>query len=207
MGGMAAQIPIKHDEAANAAALEKVRADKRREANDGHDGTWVAHPALVSIAMAEFDEFLQGEPNHLDVLREDVVVSAEDLLRVPHGDITEAGIRQNASVGVRYLAAWLAGNGCVPIDHLMEDAATAEISRTQLWQWHKHGAQLDDGRIIDRELLQSIFAEEFASIRIEIGEEAFEEMDFTRAIELFEELVLRDGLVDFLTSFAQPYLA
>lgn len=206
MGGMAAQIPIKHDEGANAAALEKVRVDKRREANDGHDGTWVAHPALVSIALAEFDEFLQGEPNHLDVLREDVHVSAEDLLRVPHGDITEAGIRQNASVGVRYLAAWLAGNGCVPIDHLMEDAATAEISRTQLWQWLQHGAQLDDGRIIDRELLESIFAEEFASIRIEIGEEAFEEMEYPRAIELFEELVMRDGLVDFLTSFAQPYL-
>jgi len=207
MGGMAAQIPIREDAEKSAAALEKVRADKRREAQDGHDGTWVAHPGLVETARTEFDAVLEGRQNQLDVAREDVEVAAEDLLHVPSGEISEAGVRQNASVGVRYLAAWLCGNGCVPIDHLMEDAATAEISRTQLWQWLQHGAQLADGRIVDRDLYQVIFDEEFASIRIELGDEEFERQQFPRAIELFEELVLRDGLVDFLTLFAGPYLA
>jgi malate synthase len=206
MGGMAAQIPIKGDPKANEQALERVRADKHREATDGHDGTWVAHPGLVATALEEFDKVLNGKPNQLDVMRDDVIVSAEDLLRVPAGDVTEAGLRQNVNVGIRYLAAWLAGNGCVPIDHLMEDAATAEISRTQLWQWRKHAVQLDDGRIVDDELVTTIFEEELGTLREFLGDGGFEEQLFPRASELFKELVMRDGLVDFLTSFAAPYL-
>ena len=134
MGGMAAQIPIKNDPAANEAAFEKVRADKRREAEDGHDGTWVAHPALVPVAREVFGSYLDG-PNQLDRLREDVNATAEDLLALPTGERTEEGLRLNIRVGIQYLEAWLQGRGAVPLYHLMEDAATAEISRTQVWQW------------------------------------------------------------------------
>src|SRR5690606_11011051 len=150
MGGMAAQIPIKDDPKANEQALTKVRADKEREANDGHDGTWVAHPGLVPIAREVFDRVMQS-PNQVHKLRKDVNVTAQDLLTVPQGKITYAGLYNNVSVALQYMAAWLAGNGCVPINNLMEDAATAEISRAQLWQWIRHSAALDDGRKVTLE--------------------------------------------------------
>src|SRR5690606_17236955 len=158
MGGMAAQIPIGNDPNANEQAMARVRADKQREARAGHDGTWVAHPGLIPIAMEEFDKVLNG-PNQLDRLREDVEIGAEDLLQVPSGTITRPGFENNVDVCVRYLAAWLDGLGCVPIHHLMEDAATAEIARAQLWQWlHHQGLQLDDGRAIDFGLFDEVLS-------------------------------------------------
>ena len=163
MGGMAAQIPIRDDKEANDAAMEKVRTDKLREAGDGHDGTWVAHPGLVPIAKAIFDQAMP-EPNQIARKRQDVEVSAADLLAVPTGAITEAGLRQNLNVGIGYLEAWLRGTGCVPLHHLMEDAATAEISRAQLWQWIRHQARLADGRIVDLPLTRTLLAEELDKI-------------------------------------------
>ncbi len=163
MGGMAAQIPIKNNDDANTIALNKVRADKEREAGDGHDGTWVAHPALVSIAQAIFDQHMPS-PNQLSKLRSEVQVSAAELLAPQPGSITETGLRNNINVGLQYLAAWLGGSGCVPIHNLMEDAATAEISRAQLWHWHKHQAKLDDGRAIDRALIETLLLAERAAV-------------------------------------------
>src|SRR5213596_1161648 len=154
MGGMAAQIPIKHDPAANEAALEKVRQDKLREVRAGHDGTWVAHPGLVPVAAEAFNTAMPG-PHQLQVKREDVRVAARDLLLVPEGEITAAGLRTNIDVGVRYLAAWLGGSGCVPIYNLMEDAATAEISRSQVWQWLRHGAHLSNGQRITAPMIRA----------------------------------------------------
>src|SRR3954453_8080389 len=164
MGGMAAQIPIKSDAALNEAALEKGRLDKLREVKAGHDGTWVAHPGLIPVAMQVFDEGMPT-PNQIDKKREDVHVSAADLLAVPDGKITEAGLRMNIDVGIQYLESWLLGNGCVPIYNLMEDAATAEISRTQVWQWMHHGAKLSDGRTVTRELIRQTIAEQLEHIR------------------------------------------
>ena len=206
MGCMAAQIPIKGDPAANAAAMEKVRIDKEREARNGHDGTWVAHPGLIAIAMAEFDAVLGDRPNQLDVAREDVNVTAADLLAVPDGQITEAGLRQNLNVGVQYLAAWMTGSGCVPINNLMEDAATAEISRTQVWQWLHHNAQLADGRPIDAELIASTLADEMASLRAELGENAYTAGLFPQAADLFQRLIVASDLAEFLTLEAYPSL-
>jgi len=205
MGGMAAQIPIKNDPEGNAEALAKVRADKEREAGDGHDGTWVAHPALVSIAREVFDARLAG-PNQLDVLREDVDVSAADLLSVPAGDITEDGLRQNLRVGIQYLEAWLRGNGCVPIDDLMEDAATAEISRTQVWQWLHHGAHLSDGRLVDAPLVRRVQEEELERLRTTLGDERYRTGRFVLAAELFERLVHGDRLEEFLTLVAYDHI-
>ncbi|HLF30321.1 MAG TPA: malate synthase A, partial [Xanthomonadales bacterium] len=197
MGGMAAQIPIKDDAAANSAALAKVRADKQREATAGHDGTWVAHPGLVPVARAEFDAVMQG-PNQLDRLREDVNVSAEDLLRPVSGTITAAGLRSNIRIAVLYLSAWLGGNGCVPIDNLMEDAATAEISRAQLWQWIRHPrARLENGAPIDAAL--------YRAERIRIVEGLMQQADsdtvklLARAAVLLDGLVLDDEFAAFLT--------
>jgi malate synthase len=193
MGGMAAQIPIPGDPAANEAALAKVRADKEREASDGHDGTWVAHPGLVPVAKAVFDR-LMPEPNQIARKREDVQVTAADLLALPHGAITEAGLRQNINVGIGYIEAWLRGAGCVPLDHLMEDAATAEISRAQVWQW-AHGARLDDGRRIDLALCRTVLAEELAKLRrASRGNERYED-----AAGLFEELMAAPAFPEFLT--------
>jgi malate synthase len=156
IGGMAAQIPIKTDPEANAAALQKVREDKIREATDGHDGTWVAHPGLVGLAKEEFDRAMPS-PNQIEKLREDVRVTADDLLKLPTGTITEEGLRTNINVGIQYMAEWLLGSGCVPIYNLMEDAATAEISRTQIWQWvHHPKGILDDGRKVTLELFRSL---------------------------------------------------
>jgi len=198
IGGMAAQIPIKNDPVANEEALAKVRADKEREANNGHDGTWVAHPGLVPIALEAFDAVMPG-PNQLDRLREDVEITAKDLLTfVPEGPITEQGLRTNVSVGVQYLGAWLNGIGCVPINNLMEDAATAEISRSQVWQWiHSEQGVLDDGRKVDAELFRTILAEELDKIHGQYPEELHGYFD--RAAELFDDISTSDEFVDFLT--------
>jgi malate synthase len=198
MGGMAAQIPIKDDPAANDAAMAKVRADKVREVTSGHDGTWVAHPALVGIARQIFDEHMPT-PNQIANKREDVKVTAADLLTAPTGTRTEAGLRQNVNVGVLYLEAWLRGSGCVPLYNLMEDAATAEISRTQIWQWIRHGARLDDRRTVTEELFGRVLAEELATIQRDVGEEAFKGGRFAEAAALFEELSTAATLADFLT--------
>ena len=198
MGGMAAQIPIKGDPAANDAALAKVLADKRREVKDGHDGTWVAHPGLVPVAAGVFNEGMRG-PNQLDRMREDVSVTAGELLAVPRGTRTEAGLRWNVRVGVQYLEAWLRGVGCVPLYNLMEDAATAEISRTQIWQWLHHQVLLDDGRPVDAALVRALLASEMEAVRAEIGPARFEGGRFKDAVALFERLVFSQTFEEFLT--------
>ena len=199
MGGMAAQIPIKGDDVANEAALKKVKADKKREASEGHDGTWVAHPGLIPIAREIFDEYLHGS-NQLKKARRDVQVSAADLVEPPEGTITEAGVRGNITVAIRYLAAWLDGLGCVPINHLMEDAATAEIARAQLWQWIRHPAgQLDDGRNIDLALVRAWQQESLAAIQADVGETAFASGKFSEAAELLDQITANDDFVEFIT--------
>ncbi len=198
MGGMAAQIPIKGDPAANDAAIAKVVADKRREVGDGHDGTWVAHPGLVPIAREVFDAAMAG-PNQLSKLREDVTFGESDLLAVPRGTRTEAGLRWNLRVGVQYLEAWLRGVGCVPLYNLMEDAATAEISRTQIWQWLHHAAKLDDGRTVDTALVRELLASEMAAVRAEVGPARYDGGRFTNAIALFERLIFSPTFEEFLT--------
>jgi malate synthase len=200
IGGMAAQIPIKNDEAANQAALEKVRADKLREVTDGCDGTWVAHPGLVAIAKAVFDEHMPA-PNQLERKREDVNVTARDLLDFqPEKPITEAGLRNNISVGIQYLGAWLAGNGCVPVFNLMEDAATAEISRSQLWQWIRSPkGVLEDGRKVTKSLIRDLLPSELERIR-NLHTDAGEGMAaYEAAATLFEEITTSDEYVEFLT--------
>jgi malate synthase len=197
MGGMAAQIPIKHDPAANAVALDKVRADKEREALAGHDGTWVAHPGLVTTALEAFAAHMKG-PNQLHVLH-DVTITAADLLAPLHGPITEKGVRWNLHVGIRYLEAWLGGSGAEPIHHLMEDLATSEISRSQLWQWLRFGAKLDDGRPITAELYRRLLEEELAAIRTEYGAERYDSGHFPAAAELFLNLSLSPQFDEFLS--------
>jgi malate synthase len=201
IGGMAAQIPIKGDADANEQALARVRADKEREAGDGHDGTWVAHPGLVGLAREIFDR-LMPRPNNLQRLREDVEVSADDLLAVPAGAITHAGLAGNVDVGIRYLAAWLGGNGCVPIQHLMEDAATAEISRAQLWQWRHHGSRLTDGRTVTLDLVRAEIAAQLQRIRKEEGEAAYAAARYARAAEILDELTASPEFEPFLTLVA-----
>ena len=198
MGGMAAQIPIKSDAAANEAAIGKVRADKEREVGDGHDGTWVAHPGLVPIAKAVFDAHMPTA-NQLNRTLDNLVVTAGDLIAVPDGTITETGLRQNISVGIQYIEAWLRGQGCVPLYNLMEDSATAEISRAQVWQWLRHGATLDDGRRIDRALFDTAVAREADAIKAEIGPERFAKERFGDAIALFAKLSTDEDFAEFLT--------
>jgi malate synthase len=200
MGGMAAQIPIKNDVAANEAALEKVRADKLREATDGCDGTWVAHPGLVSVAREVFDRHMPG-PNQIDRKRDDVNVTAADLLEFqPERPITEAGLRNNISVGVQYLGAWLAGNGCVPVYNLMEDAATAEIARSQIWQWIRNPrGVLDDGRKVTRELVSRLITDELPRIRKMLGESGWRGGRYDEAAALFTDITLSESYTDFLT--------
>ena len=199
MGGMAAQIPINGDPVADAQAKDKVRQDKEREAGDGHDGTWVAHPGLVPVAMAVFDRHMPG-PNQLERLRDDVQVSAADLLRLPEGSITEQGVRSNVSAALRYLAAWLSGRGAVPIHHLMEDAATAEIARAQLWQWVRYPkGVLDDGREVTLELFRQVLDEELAEVRRELGELTLERYHFAEAAGLLRAIVEQDRFGEFLT--------
>jgi malate synthase len=205
MGGMAAQIPIKNDPAANEAALAKVRADKAREAKAGHDGTWVAHPGLIAIAREAFDAVMPGK-NQLDKLREDVSVSEQDLVRVPTGDRTMAGLRHNVRVGIQYLESWLAGNGCVPLYNLMEDAATAEISRSQVWQWLHHHATID-GEVLTEATVRRVVDEEMRIVQGEIGAARFDAGRFSEAKTMFLELATAPALADFLTLRAYEALA
>jgi malate synthase len=204
MGGMAAQIPIKGDEAANEAAMGRVRADKEREVKDGHDGTWVAHPGLVKLAMDIFDAHMTG-PNQIHKLREDVHVTEEDLVAVPEGTRTLEGLRTNIRVGILYIEAWLRGLGCVPIYNLMEDAATAEISRTQIWQWLRHGATLD-GQKLTADLFEKELEGQLEVLRKEVGEEAFQNGEFERAVSLFTDLCLHQNFEEFLTMPAYDML-
>jgi len=201
MGGMAAFIPSRRDEEVNARAIAKVREDKELEAFNGHDGTWVAHPDLVSIAMEVFDGVLGEHPNQIGAQHDDVPVEAADLLdtRVEGGAVTEGGVRLNVNVGIRYLEAWLGGNGAAAIFNLMEDAATAEISRSQLWQWVHHGAVLDDDRVVTRDLVQAITDGELASIRDELGDEAYRAGRWEEARRLFEQVSLAESFEEFLT--------
>ena len=194
MGGMAAQIPIKNDPAANEAAMAKVRADKEREASEGHDGTWVAHPGLVALAKDVFDKAMPG-PNQIVRKRQDVHVTARDLLHVPTGTITEAGLRANINVGLGYIESWLRGIGCVPLYHLMEDAATAEISRSQVWQWRRHGAKLADGRTVTMDLCRQTLDEELAKLKAS----APEAHRFDDAAELFLAMIESERFAEFLT--------
>jgi malate synthase len=206
IGGMAAQIPIKNDPPANEEALARVRADKRREVTDGHDGTWVAHPGLVSIAMAEFDALMQG-PNQIERKREDVQATTADLLKVPEGTITEAGLRNNISVGLQYLESWLRGSGCVPINNLMEDAATVEIARAQVWQWiHHPKGVLNDGRKITTQLFRELAHEERTKVEAILGEEQLAGRKFNEAAHILDQIITDPEFVEFLTLPAYRYL-
>jgi malate synthase len=204
MGGMAAQIPIRGDDVANAVAMEKVRIDKEREAGNGHDGTWVAHPGLEPMARKEFDKVLEG-PNQINRTLADFSASARELIEPSDGDITEAGVRKNIRVAIQYLAAWLNGNGCVPIDHLMEDAATAEIGRSQLWQWLKHGALLDDGRQITIDWLDGLFTR----IQSDLIDSAAADQStaIQNATKLLRDMTHDTELVEFLTLPAYDQLS
>ncbi|MBI3481048.1 MAG: malate synthase A [Nitrosomonadales bacterium] len=208
MGGMAAQIPIKNDPAANDAALAKVRADKEREAGDGHDGTWVAHPGLVAVVMEVFDRLMPAA-NQLDRKRHDVESAAADLLKFePRAPITEAGLRFNLEVAIAYLGAWLAGTGCVPLHHLMEDAATAEISRSQVWQWiHSPHGVLDDGRRVTLEMVGAMIPAVLEGILAGVKEQRFIAGDYRKAALLFEQLIEQESLVEFLTNYCYATLA
>ncbi len=201
MGGMSAFIPNRREPDVTERALAAVRADKRREAADGCDGTWVAHPDLVDVVKEIFDDVLGDRPNQIDRLRPEVRVTVEDLLdtTVEGGRITEAGIRTNVHVGIRYIASWLTGNGAAAINNLMEDAATAEISRSQLWQWVTNAAVTDDGRTVTESLVRRVADEELEAIRADIGTDAFESGRFDEAAELFERVALDRDFPDFLT--------
>jgi malate synthase len=202
MGGMAAFIPSRKDPEINRVALEKVKADKEREASAGFDGTWVAHPDLVETAMKEFDAVLGDQPNQIDKQRPDVHVTPADLLSAGQtpGDQTSAGLRLNVDVGIRYLESWLRGNGAVAIHNLMEDAATAEISRSQIWQWIHNDVKLaDTGETVTAELVEKVTDEVVAEIKEEIGDEAFEKGRWADARKVFSDVAVADEFVDFLT--------
>ncbi|MEM6395583.1 MAG: malate synthase A [Bacteroidota bacterium] len=198
MGGMAAQIPIKSDPKANEQAIEKVRQDKLLEVQNGHDGTWVAHPALVEVAMKIFDEYMPTA-NQIELEKEPVGVMATDLLEVPEGTITEQGVRQNINVGILYIESWLRGNGAAAIYHLMEDAATAEISRTQLWQWLKAGSITDTGQVIDKEWVERLIPQELVKIAEYVGAQAYAVGRFKEATQLLRELIYATDFHEFLT--------
>jgi malate synthase len=198
MGGMAAQIPDRRNPAVNEAAFAEVRADKEREARAGHDGTWVAHPDLVPVAQEVFDKFMP-QPNQLDKMREDVTASQKDLFEVHQGTRTEAGLRENIRVGVQYIEAWLRGRGAVPLYNLMEDAATAEISRSQIWQQLHFAAKLENGQAVTKELFEWCLQEELERIRGEIGEKAHDEGRFPQAVDLFRKMSTAATLSPFLT--------
>jgi len=205
IGGMAAQIPIKNNEQANANALEKVRKDKEREVKNGHDGTWVAHPALVNVALNEFNKHMPNA-NQLHITRDDINITEHDLVQLPKGTITEAGIRKNINVGILYTEAWLRGHGAVALYNLMEDAATAEISRTQIWQWLKNKVIIEDGHEFNQAFYNELFNDEVEKIITEIGEENIKNTKFKLAIDLFNSLVLAETFEEFLTLPAYQYI-
>jgi malate synthase len=208
MGGMAALIPSRKDEEANAKALEGVRADKEREVGQGYDGTWVAHPDLVPVAREVFERGLSGAANQLERQRDDVSVTADDLLDLAStpGAITEAGLRTDVSVGFQYVSFWLSGRGAAAINSLMEDAATAEISRSQIWQWVHHEAKLEDGRPVTRELVRQTLEQEMRKIRERVGEEVWRAGRPAETREIFERVALAPELIEFLTIPAYEYL-
>jgi malate synthase len=201
IGGMSALIPIKNDPAANEKALAGVRIDKAREAGDGYDGSWIAHPGLVELAMEEFNKVLGGKPNQFGKQRDDVNVSAADLLNFqPEQPITEAGLRMNIDVGIQYLGSWLSGNGCVPIHNLMEDAATAEISRSQVWQWIRSAkGKLDDGRQVTADMVRAMIPEVLEGIRKEHGDVTFNHIPYRQAAKIFEQMSTAEVFTEFLT--------
>jgi len=205
IGGMAAQIPIKNDEEANRKAIDKVKADKLREVKDGHDGTWVAHPGLVQTAMDIFNEHMP-KANQITNLREDVQINAADLLAVPKGKVTKAGLQQNINVGILYIESWLRGNGAAAIHHLMEDAATAEISRTQVWQWLHNNVTLEGGTPVTKALVQQMIQEEIPIIKNYVGEDNYTNGKFEKAIGLFTQLVEQTDYEEFLTIPAYEFL-
>jgi malate synthase len=209
MGGMAAFIPSRRNPEINEQAIAKVRADKERESGDGFDGTWVAHPDLVPVAMEVFDKVLGDRPNQLDRQRDDVHVTAADLLDVAAtgGEVTEAGLRGNVNVGIQYISSWLRGNGAAAIFHMMEDAATAEISRSQVWQWVHNDVALADGRVITPELVRSLIDDELEKIRAQVGDDFFYGQgrpEESRA--LFEQVALSDEFTEFLTLPAYDHI-
>lgn len=205
IGGMAAQIPVKNNEEANAAAFAKVQADKEREAKNGHDGTWVAHPALVPVAMKVFNENMHTK-NHIHIKRNDVSVTERQLLEMPKGTITETGVRKNINVGILYVESWITGTGAAALYNLMEDAATAEISRMQLWQWIKAGITIDNGTHLSPELYELWVAEELDNIKEYVGAERFEKGRFDEAVAIFNKLVLAEEPAEFLTLEAYNYI-
>jgi len=205
IGGMAAQIPIKNNPEANEIAMEKVRKDKEQEVKNGHDGTWVAHPALVEIAMTIFNKHMPTS-NQLHISRDDIHITEQDLVAIPKGTVTEEGIRKNINVGILYTEAWLRGQGAVALYNLMEDAATAEISRTQVWHWLKNKITIDDGRIFNVELYKDLFNNEIEKIRKESRENTFKNTKFKLAITLFDKLVLTEKFEEFLTLKAYQYI-
>jgi malate synthase len=197
MGGMSAFIPVKNDDAKNAAAFEQVRTDKTREATDGHDGTWVAHPGLVPVAMDVFNT-LMPTPNQLHKIP-DIQVTAADLTTAIDGPKTRAGLSMNINVGIGYIASWLRGQGAAPLHNLMEDAATAEISRTQIWQWRTNGVKLDSGELVDSALLDTLVAEQMAVLKAESGDNFFAAGKFSEAAALFSEMIQAKECAEFLT--------
>jgi malate synthase len=205
IGGMAAQIPIKNDDEANTIAFNKVIADKEREVKNGHDGTWVAHPDLVSLAMTVFDKYMPTE-NQIHVKREDVHVTEKDLLEIPKGTITEEGVRKNISISVLYIASWLNGQGAAALHHLMEDAATAEISRSQLWQWLKNEVVLDNQKVLNEKYYHRMAMEEFEKIRKTVGDENHEKQKYRLAEQLLDILVVNDNFIEFLTILGYKYI-
>ncbi|MBL7471177.1 malate synthase A [Robertkochia sediminum] len=205
MGGMAAQIPVKNDPEANDIAFEKVRKDKEREVKNGHDGTWVAHPALVPVARNIFDTHMKA-PNQVSRLRDDVNIAEKDLLKVPEGELTEAGVRLNIHIGLLYLVYWLNGNGAAALYHLMEDAATAEICRAQLWQWYHKKVQLPDGRLFDDVCYEELFQKELPKVKFYLTTHGLGLDKLDDAISIFHDLVLINSFEEFLTLKAYPYL-
>jgi malate synthase len=205
MGGMAAQIPIKNDEKANNAAFAKVIADKELEVRNGHDGTWVAHPGLVAVAMDVFNKNMTTK-NQIHNLRLDVLASEAALVEMPKGSVTEEGIRKNINVGILYIESWLRGNGAAAIYNLMEDAATAEISRTQVWLWLHKSIQLENQNIFNEEMYQQLKKEELEKIKSLVGERNFMDGKFNLAIELFDQLVLSKDYKEFLTLSAYKHI-
>ncbi|UOX34726.1 malate synthase A [Flavobacterium sediminilitoris] len=205
IGGMAAQIPIKNDNAANEIAFNKVKTDKEREVKNGHDGTWVAHPDLVEVALKVFNENMPTK-NQIHVKRSELNITEADLLEVPQGSITEEGIRKNINISVLYIASWLNGQGAAALNHLMEDAATAEISRSQLWQWLRNGVTLDNGKILTEKYYDKIAMEEYEKIKNLVGDENHEKQHYKLAEQLLDILVVNYNFIDFLTILGYKHI-